>query len=133
MLIYVSYIMDILWSSSVLIGVWCCFLILFLFMYNLCFDVPFNHSVMVCCSIFTEPLNGTTTQRLHIARKNTMKATPKSLQHGQKLVIIKSYEFHLGTIHILCKHWAGWIGSENGNFWLLSVNNLCLHNGWLGQ
>ena len=36
--------------------------------------------------------------------------------------------FRLGTIHILRKHWTGWVGSEIGHFCLLTV-----HREWVGQ
>ena len=57
---------------------------------------------------------------------------------GQSLK--KSILVQLGTIHILRKHWTGWVGSENGSFCLLSVHihgwvrkspKTWLHNIWM--
>ena len=41
--------------------------------------------------------------------------------------LICSWQYLLGTIQILRKHWTGWMGSEIGHFCLLTV-----HREWVG-
>ena len=54
--------------------------------------------------------------------------------NGGPLKIKFLFKYGLGTIHILRQHQTGWVGSENGNFFLLSVHEIaCLLHGLMGQ